>query len=283
MLLAFIYFLVLLNTSSSLFIIPPVFITMKGGGKLSKSELVQALNLNSNTKITNGSVSMMSGNVDKEGAVETLADAFKEDPWFVWAADIPQGTTSADKEKTMTKMNKNLFNLMFYVYPGALHLVIRGRNNQVVASMNICPSSNHEESFLKMIMAMFKFGLPPMYKSKEKKNYGPHSRKRLETSSLLAKRRKAHMEDTERWIYLQTIGVRSDQRGQGHGKTLLTALFQAADALKVPVYLETESKVLEDMYKYFGFKTVEVLDLVAPNDESPTACLKMYLMKRDSQ
>eukprot|EP00986_Skeletonema_menzelii_P000833 scaffold241_cov113-Skeletonema_menzelii.AAC.3 len=81
---------------------------MKGGGKLSKSELVQALNLNSNTKITNGSVSMMSGNVDKEGAVETLADAFKEDPWFVWAADIPQGTTSADKEKTMTKMNKNL-------------------------------------------------------------------------------------------------------------------------------------------------------------------------------
>ena len=59
---------------------------MKGGGKLSKTELVQALNLNTN--IINGStVSLMSSDDDKKGAVETLADAFKEDPYFVWLAD----------------------------------------------------------------------------------------------------------------------------------------------------------------------------------------------------
>ncbi len=121
-----------------------------------------------------------------------------------------------------------------------------------------------------------------MYKSKEKKNFGPNSIKRLEAYSLLEKRRKAHMKYTKRWIYLQSIGVRSDQRGKGHGKKLLTMLFDTADALKVPVYLETESKSNEDMYKYFGFKTIEELDLVASKDESPTARLKMYLMKRDS-
>ena len=251
---------------------------MKGGGKLSKTELVQALN----TNIINGStVSLMSSDADKKGAVETLADAFKEDPYFVWVADFQQGTTTADKEKTMIKMNKYLFNVSFHVYPGQLPLVIT-ENNQVVASMNICSSSNHEESFLKMIMAMFKFGLPPMYKSKEKKNFGPNSIKRLEAYSLLERRRKAHMKCTKRWIYLQSIGVRSDQRGKGHGKRLLTMLFDAADTLKVPVYLETESKSNENMYKYFGFKTIEELDLVAPKDESHTARLKMYLMKRDS-
>jgi len=36
------------------------------------------------------------------------------------------------------------------------------------------------------------------------------------------------------------------------------------------------------MYKYFGFKTIEELELVASKDESPSARLKMYLMKRDS-
>lgn len=253
---------------------------MKSGGKLSKTKLVQALNNN----ITSNGVSFMSSDVDKEGAVDTLADAFMEDPFFVWVADIPHGTSTTDKEKRMSKMNKNLFNILFEVYKGAaLPLIIRGRNNQVVGSMNICSSSNHEESFLKLIMAMFKFGLPPMYKSKEKQNYGPNSAKRLDASAVLVKRRKAHMKDTKRWIYLQSIGVRSNQCGQGYGKKLLTALNQAADALKVPIYLETESRSNEAMYKYFGYRTVEEVDLVAPKDESPTACLKMYLMKRDPQ
>ncbi len=61
---------------------------MRGGGKLSKTELVQALN----TNIINGPVSVMSSDAEKEGAVETLADAFKEDPYLVWLADFQQGT-----------------------------------------------------------------------------------------------------------------------------------------------------------------------------------------------
>ena len=89
---------------------------MKGRGKLSKTELVQALN----TNIINGLVSVMSSDAEKEGAVETLADAFKEDPYFVWLADFQQGTTAADKEKTMIKMNTNLFNVSFHAYPSSL-------------------------------------------------------------------------------------------------------------------------------------------------------------------
>ena len=248
---------------------------MFGGGKLSKTELAQALNA-----FANDSVSFTSGDDDKEDAIDTLADAFMEDPMFVWFADLEQGDT-IENEKKMAKMNKWMFQVAFNVYRGSVPLVIRGRNNQVVGAMSTCASSDPNESMLKMFMSILKHGPPPMYK--EKQNYGQNSQKRLEACKVLAKRRNAHMKTIKRWIYLQCIGVRSDHHGQGYGKKLLATLHQAADSLKVPVYLETESKGNEEMYKYFGYKTVEELDLVAPKDESPTARLKMYLMKRDPQ
>jgi len=247
---------------------------MFGGGKLSTTELAQALN-----PFANDSVSFMSGD-DKEDAIATLADAFMEDPLFVWMADFQEDNT-VENEKKMAKLNKWMFQVGLNVYRGSVPMVIKGRNNQVVGAMNIIASSGAEESMLKMFMSLLKYGLPPMYK--EKQNYGPNSQKRLDAVDVLSKRRNAHMKSIKRWIYLLSIGVRSDQHGQGYGKKLLTTLHQAADSLEVPVYLETESKENEEMYKYFGYKTVEELDLVAPKDESPTARRKMWLMKRDPQ
>lgn len=248
---------------------------MFGGGKLSKTELEQALK-----PFVNDSVSFVSGDADKEDAIATLADAFMEDPLFVWFADLQKDDTVENKTK-MAKLNKWVFQVSFNVHRGLVPMAIKGRNNQVVGAMNICVSSDHEESMLKMFLSLLRYGLPPMYK--EKQSYGPNSQKRLDAMKVLEKRRIAHMKSIKRWIYLLTVGVRSDQHGQGYGKKLLTTLHQAADSLKVPVYLETESKENEEMYKYFGYETVEELYLVAPNDESPTARQKMWLMKRDPQ
>lgn len=245
--------------------------------ELSTEELIQALNNNNSNSHT--VISRMSNN-EKEAALDTLADAFKEDPYFSWVADFQSGDT--EKERKMKTMNKYFFQLQFYLYRG-VPMVIKDRNNQVVGTMNICPSSSQNESILRMLLAMVKYGFPPMYKSKEKKMYGPNSRRRLEASEILVKRRKAHMKGIKRWIYLPCIGIRSDQQGSGHGKKLLELLFATADSLQVPVYLETESKGNENLYKRFGFRTLEEHDLVAPNDESPTARMTMYLMKRDSQ
>lgn len=249
---------------------------MFGGGeeKLSTAELAEALK-----PFANDSVSFMSGD-DKEDAIATLVDAFMKDPLFVWMADLQEDNT-VENEKKMAKMNKWMFQVAFNVHRGSVPMVIKGRNNEVVGSMNILVSSDHEESMLKLFLSILKYGIPPMYK--EKQSYGPNSQKRLDAVKVLAQRRNANMKSIKRWIYLQSIGVRSDQHGKGYGKKLLTTLHQAADSLQVPVYLETESKENEEMYKYFGYKTVEELDLIAPKDDSPTARQKMWLMKRDPQ
>ncbi len=255
-----------------------------GGGKLSTTELAEALK-----PFANDSVSFMSA-ADKEDAIATFTDAFMKDPLFVWMADLQEDNAvendirednTIDNEKKMAKMNKWMFQVSFNVHRGSVPMVIKGRNNEVVGAMNMLVSSDHEESILKMFLSLLKYGIPPMFK--EKQSYGPNSQKRLDAVKVLAKRRNEHMKSIKRWIYLLSIGVRSDQHGQGYGKKLLTTLHQAADSLKVPVYLETESKENEELYKYFGYKTVEELDLVAPNDESPTARQHMWLMKRDPQ
>jgi len=64
--------------------------------ELSTEELIQALN--NNNKNLHTVISRMS-NDEKEAALDTLADAFKEDPYFSWIADFQSGDT--EKERKM--------------------------------------------------------------------------------------------------------------------------------------------------------------------------------------
>jgi len=74
--------------------------------------------------------------------------------------------------------------------------------------------------------------------------------------------RNEHMKDTNKWIYLQAIGVHPpDHHGKGHGKTMLQLLNETADSLNVPIYLETDSPKNVSVYKHFGYATVEELTM----------------------
>ena len=89
------------------------------------------------------------------------------------------------------------------------------------------------------------------------------------------------MNDVKRWIYVQMIGVRCNHHGKGHRKRMLELLNQTADFLIVPLYLETQSESNEAMYKCFGYRKVENVNLPVAGDKSYTANFRMYLMRMD--
>ena len=69
-------------------------------------------------------------------------------------------------------------------------------------------------------------------------------------------------------------------QGKGVGGKLYRALFSAADALNVPVYLETESKENESLYHHYSFQTVQTPMICADGDASEDAQFTVYLMVR---
>jgi GNAT superfamily N-acetyltransferase len=76
--------------------------------------------------------------------------------------------------------------------------------------------------------------------------------------------RKKHMKNMS-FVYLQIIGVASENQGKGHGGKLLKELLAMADEAKLPVYLETETESNVRLYERFGFKTLEEMNLPVIN------------------
>ena len=76
-----------------------------------------------------------------------------------------------------------------------------------------------KERLIDTIKSIIKLGAPPIHKSKKTgKCYGTHSKVRLDSLGILPKARVKHTRNVKRWIYIQTIGVRTDEHGKGHGK-----------------------------------------------------------------
>ena len=220
---------------------------------------------------------------DETDAIDIFADAFVDDPVFAWIAGL-DGNDPKRKEK-MYRLCSYVFGWNRPLINGsrgvAIGIMDRENNNNMVGCMAIAPSSCHKERIIDMIRCTLKSGVPPMYTRKEKDNYCANSGKRLQAMSILTKKRVEHMQDTMRWLYLRTIGVRTEHHGNGYGKQLLQTVFKIAGSLNVPLYLETESKENEAMYQHFGFRTLEVIDMCVPGDESSDAHFDMYLMRRD--
>lgn len=221
----------------------------------------------------------------EEGAVlDVCADAFSNDPMFLWVA----GLEKDDPDKKQ-KMYDLCWNLMAWANGPILHgkrgtvLGISPSDDHIahVGYIALVPSSRSKYRIFDQIMSAFRYGLPPVYKRGEKGKFCPVSAKRLELLEKVEKARMKHMKGTPHWIYLQTIGVACDHHGKGYGAKLLRFLNSTADSMKVPVYLETESRQLEAMYKHFGFRTVEELTLRVPGDDRHDASHTMYLMRRN--
>lgn len=249
-------------------------------GVLSLEDLKQAVD---DFGSANSNISVLSKSNETE-AIDVLADAFVNDPMFVWVAGLDKNDPS-QKEK-MHRLCSNLFGMASPSIKGSRGVAVgimgqKNNNNNMVGSMTIAPSSCHKERIFDMLCWMLKFGLPPMYKRNEKKNYCANSGKRLQALSIMTKKRVALMKCTKRWLYLQMVGVRTEHHGNGYGKQMLQVLFNICETLDVPVYLETASKENEAMYKHFGFRTLEVIDFFVPGNESSDAHLDVFLMRRD--
>ena len=83
----------------------------------------------------------------------------------------------------------------------------------------------------------------------------------------------AHMHGRD-YIYLQIIGVRQENQGQGIGGRMLRPLLSHADSLGVPVYLETETEANVRLYERFGFSVLKTATL-------PVVNLPMWEMARE--
>merc|ERR1719343_774851 len=134
--------------------------------------------------------------------------------------------------------------------------------------LSVLPSSCHEEHWTDFLVAIYHYGLPPAYVRA----------RRLVALQVLAAKRRAHMRVTEKWLYLQGIGVHPESQGKGHGKKMLLWLNGISKAMEAPIYLETESETNVRMYQKLGYRTLEEVDIAAPGDPSK---LRMYLMQRD--
>jgi len=246
---------------------------MRGG--ISKEELNQALNKH----LTSYSGISFLSKSDEDSALDVFADAFKEDPMLAWVAELDDD--DPNKTQKMLKLGRSLhayINHSYIIGTRGVALGVRSKQN-LVGCMSISPSSCATRTQMwDDLIAMFKFGPPPMYK--EKGEYGPHSKKRLEKLAMLTKKRNEHMKGIKRWIHLQTLGVSFDHHGKGHGKKMLQLLIKTADMLYASIYLETESENNESLYKHFGFHTLEVTTLRVPGDDSPTANFTGWLMRK---
>ena len=243
-------------------------------GQLSKDELRKALG----DRLYGSSVLFLSP-IDENDVNDVVADAFKDDPMMKWVAGLEED--DAEKEKKMTSLECFLFKFINHrIMSGkrGIALGVRGQH-ELIGCATVVPSSCSKEGMFDDIISIIKFGLPPMYKSK--REFCPTSGQRLECLTVLRKMRRKNMNDVKRWIHVQTIGVRCDHHGKGHGKRMLELLNRTADSLRVPLYLETHSQSKEAMYKRFGYRTVENVNLQVAGDKSSTANFTMYLMRRD--
>ncbi|MBI9098577.1 MAG: GNAT family N-acetyltransferase [Spirochaetaceae bacterium] len=80
----------------------------------------------------------------------------------------------------------------------------------------------------------------------------------------LEKARRRHMKGIK-YIYLMTLGVDPEFQGKGFGSKLITALIEDSTNEVLPVYLETANEKNVGMYKKFGFRVLEKVDLPVIN------------------
>lgn len=252
----------------------------KNTNRLSNEELIEALS----QKLDHKTIKFLQP-TDEDEMVETIADAFIDDPLFRWIANIPK--SNADPNEAMMALNR-------WVVGGMNRLMLNRKRGVMVGAMDmgdtmqgamsIVPSNDKPAGDFNWVMyVFFKGGLPPYEKKETKENYGPWCSKRVDCLGTLVQKRNEIMKPYPRFIYLQQIGVRCNFQGMGVGGRLYRALFDAADSLNVPVYLETESKENESLYKHYGFETVETPMLQVKGDSSDDAEFKMYLMLRQPQ
>lgn len=215
--------------------------------------------------------------------LEIFTDAFKHDPLPEYVTGI--GTRDlVDEKKSHSKdlMMKFMFdwvNIDVITKKNGIVLGIR-ENDGLVGAVSIVPSKlDKSQSFIQMVRKAIKLGIPPTETSAYKQYFHSYSSKRLERLDDITTRRLQIMKERgfDRYIYIQTIGVKTSHQGKGIGGKLLRTIFEMAASTNSICYLETETKENVSLYNHLGFQTVDELKINVPGDD---AVLTMYCMLR---
>jgi len=226
-----------------------------------------------------------------------FADSFMSDPLMLWLTGLNTsgagGIIDKAKRQLVLKSNKTMMgwsNRPILSRKKGVVLGLETNDGTLAGAISLVPSYSDHESVMDIISNIIKVGIPPTISGKTKKKYGPMSKERLETLSVLPKKRKEimkHINGCTKYVYIQTLGVSTSYQGKGYGGKLLRTILDVVDnpassLSNVPLYLETESEENESLYKHFGFHTVETIDLYAKGDKSSDSTQRMYLMVRYS-
>jgi len=225
------------------------------------------------------------GASDLEATIDALADAFLQDPLSLWLAGLAED--HPDRRELMLRSNRWVSGAMATISlkkcRGVLLGVkeeeeeVDGKGLPLAGAMVAVPSSGsaHLDNVLHWIMYGIRNGSPF-----PKEGYGEFSFQRSAAMNVLTAKRTQHMSPYPDHIYICQVGVRGASQGSGLGGRMFRTMFGATDSLGVPVYLETESRENEAMYRHLGFETVDTLTLKAKGDTSPDAEFEMYCMLR---
>lgn len=217
---------------------------------------------------------------DYDGMIDVLAEAFLEDPMATYVTGLDGLAIDQTKKRELqTKCNEFFMawvNRPILVRKKGVALGIQ-ENGELVGAMTLVPGGTKTDGFFDVVTNLMATGPPPFYTS-EKTNYSPFADKRLESLGELPKRKKELMKGKD-YIYLQTVGVKSAFQGKGYGGMMLKLLLDISRSMHVEVYLETESESNESLYKHFGFRTLETIELQGEGDTTD-AKFKGWLMHR---
>lgn len=238
--------------------------------KLSKKEFIDSLKAYSEAR----GFDVLSKK-DTSDLVDVFSDAFYNDPMVNYVGYIQD--TASDKEKCKKDLLKFMFGWMttdIVKQKYGMGLGVK-QNGILVGGILVVPSGCDErESVFTVIRRLFQTGFPP---TENKKDFHPFASKRLNQLTDIVTRRLQLLKELghKRYIYIQTVGVKTTEQGKGIGKKLLQLISDAGTSLNAPVFLETESKENESMYIHLGFRTLEELTVKVPDDKGS---LVMYLM-----
>jgi len=217
---------------------------------------------------------------DYDGMIDVFAEAFLEDPMATYVSGLDGlDIDPTNKRERQTKCNKSFMhwvNRPILVRNKGVALGIQ-ENGELVGAMTLVPGGTKTDGFFDVVTTLISTGPPPFYTS-EKTNYAPFADKRLESLAELAKRKNELMKEKD-YIYVQTIGVKSAFQGKGYGGMMLKLLLDISRSMHVELYLETESESNESLYKHFGFRTLETIQLQGEGDTT-NAKFKGWLMHR---
>lgn len=226
-------------------------------------------------------------NENYEELMDVISDSFLTDPLMVWTAGLDENKLICDDSKKrkelQLRLNRSLFSWLhrpLLIRKKGIVMGVRADKEKdgspLAGAISIMPGNKSIGAFDTFINMML-IGPPPFY-TKEKVNYGPNGDKKLRSMVKLGKKRSELMKKYKsNYIVIEAVGVLGTHQGKGFGGKLLRPICKLSDSLNVPLYLETESEENEALYHYFGFQTVDTIELEAKGSSRK---LKMWHMVR---